>query len=151
MKDKVSSFLKENGVDGLDDRYYMLKFSPYLNIYGYPKELDYQEEEDRKLPGNWLRIETPVTKPYPKPFPVPEKLKNLPGKLIYFSLGSMSHVYKPLMQKMLDVIEQLPHRFIVSTGLIGEQYVMKDKMYGEKWLNQFAVLQTVDMVISHGG
>ena len=92
-----------------------------------------------------------MAKPYPTPFDVPEKLKNLPGKLIYFSLGSMAAVYKPLMQKMLDVLEQLPHRFIISTGLIGEEYVMKDNMYGEKWLNQVAVLQTVDMIISHGG
>ena len=56
VKDNVCRFLKEKGVDGLDDKYYMLKFSPYLNIYGYPKELDYQEEKDRQLPGNWLRF-----------------------------------------------------------------------------------------------
>ena len=56
LKDKVNRFLKEKGVDGLDDTYFNYKFSPYLNIYCYPKELDYQEERDRQLPGNWLRF-----------------------------------------------------------------------------------------------
>lgn len=56
LKDNVSKFLKEKGLEGLDDRYFVYKYSPYLNIYGYPKELDYQEEKDRKLPGNWLRF-----------------------------------------------------------------------------------------------
>lgn len=84
LKDGVSKFLRDNGVDDIEEQYFVFKFSPYLNIYGYPKELDYFEEADRKAPGNWLRIETPVIKPYPTPFPVPEKLKKLPGKLIYF-------------------------------------------------------------------
>lgn len=94
-------------------------------------------------------------KPFPNPFPVPEKLKNKAvGKLIYFSLGSMAGVYKPLMSKMLNILSQLPHRFIVSKGLIGEVYdeifEKADNLYGENYLDQFAVLQTVDMVISHG-
>jgi UDP:flavonoid glycosyltransferase YjiC (YdhE family) len=55
------------------------------------------------------------------------------------------------MKKMLEILAQLPHRFIVSTGMIGEQYTLADNMYGEKYLDQFAVLQTFDMVISHGG
>ena len=63
----------------------------------------------------------------------------------------MATSYKPLMNKMLEILAQLPHRFIVSTGMIGEHYTLADNMYGEKYLNQFAVLQTVDMVISHGG
>ena len=58
-------------------------------MYCYPKDLDYSEQPGVTLPDNWLRIETPVLPPFPPPYRVPEKLKNKPGKLIYFSLGSM--------------------------------------------------------------
>ena len=55
-KNRVSDFLKEKGLPGLDDDYTsVFNFSPYLNIYTTPKELDYQEE-GRELPGNnWFR------------------------------------------------------------------------------------------------
>jgi hypothetical protein len=87
FKDQVSNFLKEHNCPSIDGEYNFNEISPYLNIYCYPKELDYQEENDIKLPGNWVRIESPVTEPFSDPFPVPDNLKNLPGKLIYFSLG----------------------------------------------------------------
>ena len=52
----MNDFLKEKGVSGLNDDYFVFKFSPYLNIYTTAKELDYQEE-GRKLPGNtWFRF-----------------------------------------------------------------------------------------------
>lgn len=60
------------------------------NIYCYPWCLDYVQQPAVKLPGNWLRIDTPVLPPYPAPYPVPEQLKDKPGKLIYFSLGEYS-------------------------------------------------------------
>ena len=55
-KNRVNDFLKEKGIPGLDEHYSVFKFSPYLNIYASPKELDYQEE-CKKLPGNtWFRF-----------------------------------------------------------------------------------------------
>lgn len=55
LKKKVSDFLKSKNVPDLDDHYFIYKPSPYLNIYGYPKELDYTEDPNIKLPGTWLR------------------------------------------------------------------------------------------------
>ena len=57
------------------------------------------------------------------------------------------------MTKMLRILAQLPHRFIVSKGMIGHEYdsLMADNMCGENYLNQNAVLQSVSMIISHGG
>lgn len=34
VKDRVSNFLKEKNCEDLDDHYFILKPSPYLNIYG---------------------------------------------------------------------------------------------------------------------
>jgi len=41
--DNVNNFMKEKGLKGLEDqnRYFVYEFSEYLNIYGYPQELDY--------------------------------------------------------------------------------------------------------------
>uniref|UniRef100_A0AAN0N7Z6 UDP-glycosyltransferase n=1 Tax=Polyphagotarsonemus latus TaxID=1204166 RepID=A0AAN0N7Z6_9ACAR len=148
LKDKINEKLKLHNCPNLDDKYFLYKESKYLNIYNYPKFLDY-ENENIKYPGPWFRIQSSIIKPIPDPYPV--ILKDLPGKLIYFSLGSMASVYKPLMEKILSILSQIPHRFIVSTGMVGEQYELSKNMHGEKFVNQLAALQTVDIVISHGG
>ena len=57
------------------------------------------------------------------------------------------------MTKVLRILAQIPHRFIVSKGMIGNEYdsIMADNMDGEGYLNQNAVLRTVNIIISHGG
>lgn len=57
------------------------------------------------------------------------------------------------MTKMIEILSELPHRFILSKGVIGEEYnaIMGDNMAGENYIDQLAVLQTVEMIISHGG
>lgn len=132
-----------------DGRYMYYAPSPHLNVYNYPAELSYETDEV-KMPGRWVRTESVVIE-LPKPFQIPSKLANLPGKLIYFSLGSMASCYKPLMSRLLKMFGEMNHRFIVSTGLIGEQYELAANQYGEKFLNQLAVLQTVDVYITHCG
>ena len=57
------------------------------------------------------------------------------------------------MSKVLRILAKIPHRFIVSKGMIGHEYdgLMADNMYGENYVNQFSVLRTVQIIISHGG
>lgn len=57
------------------------------------------------------------------------------------------------MTKMLRILAKIPHRFIVSKGMIGHEYndLMADNMAGENYLNQNAVLRSVQIIISHGG
>lgn len=55
------------------------------------------------------------------------------------------------MNRLLKIFAQIEHRFIVSTGLIGEQYELAENQYGEKFLNQLSILQTVDLYITHCG
>ena len=148
--ENANNYLKDhNAPVNFDGKYMYYASSPYLNIYNYPAELDYVTDVV-KMPGNWVRLESSVDNT-PEPFQIPKKLKNLAGKLIYFSLGSMSSCYKPLMNRLLKIFGEIPHRFIVSTGLIGEQFEIYKNQHGEKHLNQLSVLQSVDVFITHGG
>ena len=122
--------------------------SPHLNVYAYPLELDYTDL--RPNPPNWVRINTIMIKPKEE-FVVPEKLKNLPGKLIYFSLGSNSFMNNDLMKKLINYMSFSPHRFIVSKGKLGDEYDLPDNCWGENFVPQTAVLKIVDLAIIHGG
>ena len=144
--DEVNRWLKETKSPvNLDGRYYAQAPSPYLSVYNCPKELDYE-----KMNGNWVRIDSSVVDT-PDPIPIPKKLEGLPGKLIYFSLGSMASSYKPLMDRLLKIVSELPHRFIISTGYYHEECNLPANLYGEQYVNQLAVLQIVDCFITHGG
>ena len=57
------------------------------------------------------------------------------------------------MIKMIEILSELPHRFILSKGVIGHEYdpIMGDNLAGEGFLPQLSVLQSVSMIISHGG
>ena len=122
--------------------------SPYLNIYHYPLELDYTDL--RPNPPNWIRIDTFMIKSKEE-FVVPEKLKNLPGKLIYYSLGSLSSINIELMKRLIGFLSSSPHRFIVSKGAFGDKYELPDNFWGDNFVPQTAVLKVVDLAIIHGG
>ena len=56
------------------------------------------------------------------------------------------------MKKMIEILSELPHRFILSKGVLGHEFesIMGENMTGENYIDQLAVLQTVSMIISHG-
>ena len=85
----------------------------------------------RPNPPNWLRFDTFMIKSNQQ-FVVPEKLKNKPGKLIFFSLGSLSSINVELMKKFINCLADLPHRFIVTKGIHGDQYDLPDNCWGER-------------------
>ena len=60
--------------------------SPYLNLYVYPEEADY--ERSRPLPSNWNRLDSCV-RATDAPFQVPDRLRSGSGRLVYLSLGSL--------------------------------------------------------------
>ena len=122
--------------------------SPYLNIYSYPSELDYTDL--RPNPPKWVRVDTFMIKPTEE-FQIPEKLKDKPGKLIYFSLGSLSSVNVELMKKLINYLSESPHRFIVSKGMLGDEYDLPENCWGANFVPQTAVLKVVDLAIIHGG
>jgi MGT family glycosyltransferase len=84
-------------------------------------------------------------------FDLPEQLRDGPGSLIYLSLGSLASADVPLMERLVEALSGLPHRFIVSKGPQHDQYQLADNMWGEEFLPQPAILPLVDLVITHGG
>ena len=84
-------------------------------------------------------------------FEIPEKLKNKPGKFIYFSLGSLSSFNVQLMKKSINYLSDSPHRFIISKGMLGDEYVLPDNCWSANYVPQTAVLKIVDLAIIHGG
>lgn len=57
------------------------------------------------------------------------------------------------MIKMIEILSELPHRFILSKGVLRPELesIMGDNLDGEVFINQLAVLQSVEIIISHGG
>lgn len=122
--------------------------SKYMNLYLYPEVLDYTDI--RPLPSHYLRIESLVREDNDV-FEIPEQLRKLPGKLIYLSMGSMGSADLDLMKRLTLILGKSEHRFIVSKGVLHDQYDLPPNMWGEKFVPQLAVLPMVDLFISHGG
>ena len=91
-----------------------INYSPYANIYMCPKELDYTDF--RPNPPNWHHFETFVRSSN-EHFEIPASLANLPGRLIYFSMGSLGCSDVKLMKRIVSILGKSSHRFIVSKGL----------------------------------
>jgi UDP:flavonoid glycosyltransferase YjiC (YdhE family) len=125
-----------------------LKYSPYANIYMYPIELDYTMF--RPNPPNWHRFDAFV-RHTDETFEIPENLKNKPGKLIYFSMGTIGSSELGLMKRLIKILAKSPHRFIVSKGPFADKIVLPDNMWGAKSVPQTKVIPLVDLVITHGG
>ncbi|XP_054153435.1 NDP-glycosyltransferase YjiC-like [Oppia nitens] len=133
------------------DKYRYQHFSPYLNIYGFPLELDYLDI--RPLPDKWLRFDNLKRQEVntgPK-FEIPESLLGKPGKLVYFSLGSMGGADVDLMKRLVGILAKSRNRFIVSKGPGDRLYDLPDNMWGRRSVPQIQVLPVVDLVITHGG
>ena len=122
--------------------------SPFLNVYNFPLELDYTDL--RPNPLNWFRFDTFVIKT-DQQFFVPQKLQNKSGKLIFFSLGSLISANLKLMKRLITMLSDSPHRFIVSKGTHGDDVILPDNCWGENYVPQTAVLKIVDLAILHGG
>ena len=129
-------------------KYKFIRDSPFLNFYGYPRELDYTDI--RPLPPNWVQLDN-LKRTESVKWDVPEQLKNKPGKLIYFSLGTIGTGNYELMKKLIGYLSESKHRFIVSKGPHHDKINLPDNMWGEKSVPQIQVLPVVDLVITHGG
>ena len=144
------AWLREHGAPGLNTAQgpdFMLE-SPYLDLYLYPAEADY--ERSRPLGPTWHRLDSCV-RAADVTWSLPEGLAGRPGSLIYLSLGSLGSADVDLMQRLVDVLGRTDHRFIVSKGPLAEQIQLHDNMTGEGFLPQPAILPQVDLVITHGG
>ena len=145
------AFCREHGETGLTYGELGPDFiaeSPYLNLYSYPAEADY--ERDRPLGPTWHRLDSTVRAP-DTTWELPASLAERDGALIYLSLGSLGSADVGLMQRLVDLLATTEHRVIVSKGPLADQITLHDNQVGEGFLPQPAILPQVDLVITHGG
>ena len=147
MQASFSEFCVERGASPLPDGE-MIHSSDWLNLYLYPSEVDYPRSEP--LGPTWHNLESSV-RTTDAEWKLPPELADGDGALVYVSLGSLGSGDVPLMKRLVEVLAETPHRYIVSMGPQHTEYELADNMAGEEFLPQVSVLPQVDLVITHGG
>ncbi|HET9084954.1 MAG TPA: nucleotide disphospho-sugar-binding domain-containing protein [Candidatus Limnocylindrales bacterium] len=145
------AFCREHGETGLtygDLGPEFIAESPFLDLYSYPAEADY--ERANALGPNWHRLDSTVRAPEAS-YQLPDELASRGGALIYLSLGSLGSADVALMQRLVDVLAKTEHRVIVSKGPLADQITLHENQTGDGFLPQPAILPMVDLVITHGG
>jgi MGT family glycosyltransferase len=144
LQASFSNFCVERGAPPLPAME-MIHESPWLNLYLYPRELDYPRGV--ALGRTWHNLHTCV-RATDDPWSAPEPDGR---RLIYLSLGSLGSADVDLMRELVTLLADTPHRYIVSRGPRHDDYELADNMMGEEFLPQTSVLPHVDAVITHGG
>ena len=147
MRVDFDEFCQERGAPPLPDGE-LIHRSDWLNLYLYPRELDYTRSA--RLGPTWHNLESSV-RGSDAPWTVPEEIADGEGSLIYLSLGSLGSADVPLMERLVESLGNTPHRYVVSKGPQHESYELASNMAGEEFLPQVSVLPVVDLVITHGG
>jgi MGT family glycosyltransferase len=147
MQADFDLFCRERGAPALTELEFIHE-SPWLNLYLYPREVDYRRA--RELGPTWHNLESSV-RTTDAPWDLPPALTGREGELIYLSLGSLASGDVPLMQGLIDSLAGAPYRVIVSMGPQHEQLTLAENMVGEEFLPQASILPQVDLVITHGG
>ncbi|HEV7809750.1 MAG TPA: nucleotide disphospho-sugar-binding domain-containing protein, partial [Candidatus Limnocylindrales bacterium] len=104
---------------------------------------------DRRL---WQRLDSSV-RATDGAFTIPEELASRPvgSALIYVSLGSLGSADVDLMRRLVAVLAETPHRYIVSKGPQHDQYELAPNMWGAEFVPQTSIIPLVDLVVTHGG
>ena len=135
------------GAPALDDLDF-IHTSDALNLYLYPEAVDYVDR--RPLGATWHRLDSSV-RDTDASFELPANLAGGSGALIYLSLGSLGSADVELMKRLVRILGDTPHRYIVSKGPQADEYELPDNMWGAAQVPQTRVLPLVDLVITHGG
>lgn len=123
--------------------------SPFLSLYFYPADVDY--DELGPVPDKWHRLDHAMRPADEGPLGVDESFFQQKAKFVFFSLGSMGSADVELMRKLIAIFAQSKHKFIVSKGPFHDQIELANNMTGSKYVNQLKLLPLVDLVIHHGG
>jgi MGT family glycosyltransferase len=139
----------EQGARPLPDLEFM-HASETLNLYVYPEAADYVGR--RPLNRTWRRLDSSV-RATDGDFELPESMANRPAgsALIYLSLGSLGSADVSLMKRLVAVLADTPHCYIVSKGPQHADYELAPNMWGAEFLPQTKIIPLVDAVITHGG
>jgi len=147
MQGGFSEFCMDRGAPSLPPGE-MIHESPWLNLYLYPREVDYPRS--MRLVPTWHNLESSV-RTTDADWSLPPELADRDGSLVYVSLGSLGSGDVPLMKELVAALAETPQRYVVSKGPQHAEYELGDNMVGEEFLPQVSVLPQVDLVITHGG
>ncbi|MET0800209.1 MAG: nucleotide disphospho-sugar-binding domain-containing protein [Actinomycetota bacterium] len=145
--ERYNAFVVDAGAPPLPDLEFIHE-SDVLNLSVYPEIADYQRS--RPLAPTWHRLESSVRETE-EPFEVPETLRDGDGALVYLSLGSLGSADMELMRRLVSVLAETPHRYIVSKGPRADELDLPGNMWGEGRLPQTSIIPLCDLVITHGG
>lgn len=63
----------------------------------------------------------------------------------------MFSAYAYLLQRLLDMLEKLPYKYLVSKGRNGDQVRLpSERFIGSNFVDQLAALQVCEAAICHG-
>ncbi|OTF76552.1 hypothetical protein BLA29_004746 [Euroglyphus maynei] len=131
--------------------------SPYLNLYQYPKELDYNDCIDISI-DRYCRVDSFCRNEFldaDQKQQLFEWIKHCDGsgKLIYLSLGTMGSCNIDLMKRLIRILSKTEHTYILSTGPANSQLELGRNMFGQSYLPQIWIFSNlpVDLAIIHGG
>ncbi len=144
------AWCREQGTRPLPDLEF-IHASPDLNLYVYPEVADYSSRRPLD-PRLWRRLDSSV-RATDAAFALPEELASRPtgSALIYVSLGSLGSADVDLMRRLVAVLADTPHRYIVSKGPQHDQYELAPNMWGAEFVPQTSIIPLVDLVVTHGG
>jgi len=126
----------------------MIHTSNWLNLWLYPREVDYAR--DVPLADGWENLESSVRGTDPA-WELPEPLAGGSEPLVYLSLGSLGSGDVELMRGLIGSLAEAPYRVIVSMGPQHSELELAPNMTGAEFLPQTSILPEVDLVITHGG
>jgi MGT family glycosyltransferase len=143
------AWVREQGAPGLPDLEF-IHTSDVLNLYEYPGVIDYIDR--RRLDGTWQRLDSSV-RDTEVPIELPAVMRDRPADsaLVYLSLGSLGSADVELMRRLVAVLAETPHRYIVSKGPQHAEFELAPNMWGAEFLPQTRLIPIVDLVITHGG
>jgi UDP:flavonoid glycosyltransferase YjiC (YdhE family) len=140
---EFDAWVRDQGADPLPELEFIHE-SPWLDLYLYPEEADYPRT--RPLAPAWHRLDSCV-RATEEAWDPPEG----EGRLLYLSLGSLGAADVELMQRLIDLLGDTPHRVVVSMGPQHELLRLAPNMTGAELVPQTRVLPHADLVITHGG
>ncbi|MEX0984697.1 MAG: glycosyltransferase [Actinomycetota bacterium] len=145
--ERYNAFVVDAGAPPLPDLAF-IHASEHLNLYLYPEAADYPRQ--RPLGPTWHRLESSV-RTTEEAWEIPDALREGPGALVYLSLGSLGSADVDLMRRLVSVLADSPHRFVVSKGPRADEFDLPDNMWGDARLPQTSIIPRCDLVITHGG
>jgi len=154
LRQKIREFWTAKGEQDWPLELDLTPTSPHLNFYLGPKELGLEQiEKFKPLPeSSWFRLEHTIDDGnFCGQFELPEKLTKCSGKLVYFSLGTLVTCDTNLINRLLTILSKSENKFIISMGQMHKYIKLYENMWGEKFIDQKAVLRKADLFITHGG